>query len=104
MPRILLDRYTPGQINQAFWYLNSEVFGTMRTLLDDSIPWSARKRCIEAIAILFEDLFAKVCTDHLSHLDRGPSPPTPVNPVNLACYTVADPVLPSVQYDGLCSP
>lgn len=85
-PGVLPDRFTPEQINQGLWYLAGDGNDFLRSVLDEAIPWADRRRCVMAIATLFDGLFAKVCTDHLSHLDRGPSPPAPVNPVNLACY------------------
>src|SRR5439155_17455989 len=40
---------------------------------------------IASIESLFEKLFARVCTDHLSHLDRRDVPAS-VNPINVVCY------------------
>jgi hypothetical protein len=50
-------------------------------LLDESVRWTARQRCIASIHQLFEQCFARRCSPHLSHLDeRG------ANPLNLVCY------------------
>jgi len=86
-PAVILDRHSPEQINQGLWFLvSSSCSNDMVALLDDSVPREDRKRCIVSIGSLFKKLFSVVCTDHLSHLDRGATAPTSVNPINLVCF------------------
>jgi hypothetical protein len=86
-PLFLMERFTAEQVNQGLWYLVSNACSDhMVSALDGSVPWVDRRRCLEAIGTLYESLFARLCTDHLSHLDRGGTAPEDVSPLNLVCY------------------
>jgi hypothetical protein len=79
---VLFQPYSDAQLNQGLWYLVSNACSNhMFALLDSSVPWPARQRCVRSIYKLFAECFAKSCTAHLSHLDeRGASP------LNSVCY------------------
>jgi hypothetical protein len=53
----------------------------MFALMDESVPWSTRQRCISSIHLHYEQCFARRCSPHLSHLDEPGA-----NPLNLVCY------------------
>jgi hypothetical protein len=79
---VLLQSYSDAQLNQGLWYLVSNSCSNhMFALLDNSVPWPARQRCIRSIHSLFEECLAKRCTPHLSHLDEPGA-----GPLNLVCY------------------
>jgi len=74
--------YSDTQLNQGLWFLASNACSShMFALMNESLPWSARRRCIRSIRQLFEQCFAKRCSPHLSHLDEPGA-----NPLNLVCY------------------
>lgn len=51
------------------------------SLIEPGVAWPERQRGIRAIAALFTRLFARRCSNHLSHFDeKGASP------LNSACY------------------
>jgi hypothetical protein len=86
-PGSLMSLYSPAQVSQGLWYLVANgCSDSMCSLLDGSVPWADRRRAIDSIGTLNESLLAKVCSDHLSHRDRGPDPPESVSPLNLVCY------------------
>jgi len=78
----LLARYPHDQIDRGLWFLAGES-GHLQPLLDPPVPWDARRRGLLAIGALYSGLFARACTNHLGHLDRGPEP---VAPLNSICY------------------
>ena len=53
----------------------------MFALMDGSVPWTDRGRCIRSFYTLYEQCFAKRCTPHLSHLDEPGA-----GPLNRVCY------------------
>ena len=78
----ILARFSDEQLNQAFWYLASNACSNyMFALLEDGVAWPKRQECIRSIGNLFERVFAKRCSEHLSHLDEPGA-----NPLNSACY------------------
>jgi hypothetical protein len=64
-PEILARRYTPGQIEQGFWFLfgggGSKWFRD--ALWDPSVPWEVRQRCIKALPELYARLFKSCALD-----------------------------------------
>ena len=83
-PEGLLERFTPEQINAGLWFLsNVGCSNHMFALLDQAVPWPAQKRAIEAMAVLYEKLFARVCAEFYGHLGSGPEKPSPLNSI---CY------------------
>ncbi len=79
---VVFQPYSDAQLNQGLWFLvDNACSGHMFALLDDSVPWSARQRCISSIHQLFERCFAQRCTPHLSHLDEPGA-----GPLNAVCY------------------
>lgn len=78
----VLQPYTDAQLNQGLWFLASNACSNhMFALLDASVPWTARQRCIASIHTLYEGCFARRCSSAFSHL------PEPVeNPLNMVCY------------------
>ena len=81
-PGPYLQPYSNEQLNQGFWYLVSNSGSThMFALLDEQVPQEARIRCVRAFYPLFEKIFAKFCSPHLSHLDEPGA-----NPLNTVCY------------------
>jgi hypothetical protein len=53
----------------------------MFTLIEPAVAWPQRYRAIRAIATLFERLFARRCSDHLSYFDEAGA-----GPLNAVCY------------------
>ncbi|MGE5378308.1 MAG: hypothetical protein ACM3XO_24885 [Bacteroidota bacterium] len=87
--------YSDSQLNRGLWYLASNACSDhMLTLLDLSLPWSERRRCIRSIYTLYEQCFAPRCTPHLSHLDEAG-----VGPLNSVCYMWWD-ILPVYGQPG----
>lgn len=73
-----LQKFASEQLNQGFWYLvpntgSDHIFA----LVDEQVPIGGHKRCVRSFYTLFEQLFAKICFSHLSHLDEPG-----VNPLN----------------------
>src|SRR5439155_12881560 len=86
-PAAVLRPYSDAQLNQGFWFLCGPESDVMRGLVDESIAWDVRARCIRSFVSLFRGLFMTRCTPHLSHLIRGGEPETfEVSPLNMACY------------------
>jgi hypothetical protein len=78
----VLAPYSDAQLNQGLWFVASNACSNhMFALMDESVPWSARQRCIYSIHQLYEQCFAKRCTPHLSHIDEPGA-----SPLNLVCY------------------
>lgn len=81
---VLFQPYSDAQLNQGLWFLASNACSNhMFALMDSSVPWPARQRCVRSIHLLFEECFARRCTPHLSHL---PEPEPGAGPLNLVCY------------------
>ena len=79
---ILFRPYNDAQLNQGLWFLASNACSDhMFAVMDSSVPWPARQRCIRSMHHLFEECFAKRCTPHLSHIDEPGA-----SPLNLVCY------------------
>jgi hypothetical protein len=78
----VFEPYSDSQLNQGLWYLASNACsGHMLALMDASVPWPARQRCVHSFQPLYEDCFAKRCTPHLSHLGEPGA-----GQLNLVCY------------------
>jgi hypothetical protein len=78
-PAQVLSDFSDGEIAQGLWdILGDSEYAT--TLADLSVPLADRLRCLEAIAILFRDLFAVRCSPHLKHRSEAG------NPLNGVCY------------------
>ena len=78
----VLQPYTDAQLNQGLWFLASNACSShMFALMNESIPWPARQRCIYSFHQLYEQCFARRCSPHLSHVDESGA-----NPLNLVCY------------------
>ncbi len=77
-----LARFTDEQLNQGFWYLvgnNGSNFTD--ALVDRVVPFAIRLRALRSFVPLFEQVMARRCSPHLSHLDEHGA-----NPLNSACY------------------
>jgi hypothetical protein len=78
----VLGSFSDSQLNEGLWYLVSNSCSDhMFALLDVSVPWVERKRCIRSISRLYEHCFAQRCTPHLSHIDEPGA-----GPLNAVCY------------------
>src|SRR5579859_779342 len=78
----LFEPYSDAQLNQGLWYLASNACSNhMLALLDESVPWPERQRCLRAMSALYQQIFNPRCTPTLGHLDEQPS-----NPLNRVCY------------------
>jgi hypothetical protein len=78
----VFEPYDDDQLNQGLWYLASNACSNhMFALMDASVPWTERQRCIRSFQSLYADCFAKRCTPHLSHLDEPGA-----GPLNAICY------------------
>jgi hypothetical protein len=83
----VLTPFSDAQVNQGFWFLvDNSGSDHMFALLDQSVPWSKRKRCFTSIFTLFEHFFAPRCSTHLSHLDTMETDTSMVSPLNMVCY------------------
>ena len=78
----LLARFTDAQLDQGFWYLvGSSGSDFMFSLVRPEVPPTIRLRALHSFVPLFEQVMARRCSLHLSHLDEQPA-----NPLNSACY------------------
>ena len=78
----LLEPYSDAQVNQGLWYLASNACSShMFALMEERVPWPARRRCIASIHQLYEQCFVTRCSPHLSHIDEPGA-----NPLNSVCY------------------
>jgi hypothetical protein len=78
----LLARFSDAQLNQGFWYLISAGCSDfIFALVDPNVPLPMRLRTIRSFVPLFEQVMARRCSPHLSHLDEEGA-----NPLNSACY------------------
>ncbi|MCE9526599.1 MAG: hypothetical protein K8R36_11150 [Planctomycetales bacterium] len=67
----ILATYSDAQVNQGFWYLVSNTGSNyMFSLIEPGVDWPERQTAIRSIAILFARLFARRCSNHLSHFDE----------------------------------
>src|SRR4029453_2340522 len=79
---VVFQPYTDAQLNQGLWYIASNACSEhMFALLDASVPWPDRQRCLRSMCNLYEQCFARRCSPTLGHLDEQPA-----NPLNMACY------------------
>jgi hypothetical protein len=79
---VVLEPYSDAQLNQGLWFLASNACSNhMFALMNESIPWPARERCVASFHQLYEQCFARRCSPHLSHIDEPGA-----NPLNSACY------------------
>jgi hypothetical protein len=78
----LLAGFSDEQLNQAFWFLVSNICSEfMYALVDPAVPSASRLRALRSFVPLFEQVMATRCSPHLSHLDEHGA-----NPLNSACY------------------
>ena len=79
----LLQPYSNAQVNQGLWYIvdqaSSEIL--LSALNEDEVTWTLRKECVLSILTLYEECFAKRCSEHLSHC-YGPD----ADALNVLCY------------------
>jgi hypothetical protein len=74
--------FADAQLKQGLWFIaDNSCSSHMFALMDESVPWSERQRCIRSFYQLYEQLFAKRCTPHLSHIDEPGA-----SPLNVLCY------------------
>jgi hypothetical protein len=75
-----LHSFSDAQINQGLWYL---IFpGEYYFVLENArVPLAERLTCIQAMPNLFESIFARRCSNTLSHLSEEAQ-----NPLNSICY------------------
>ena len=79
---VVFQPYSDAQLKQGLWFIASNSCSNhMFALIEESLSWSARQRCIYSIHQLYEQCFAKRCTPHLSHIDEPGA-----SPLNLVCY------------------
>lgn len=90
----LLAPFSPEQLHQGLTYLSSNSCSEhMFALLDARVEPGLRLRALRSFVPLFRDVMAKVCSEHLGHLDEPGA-----NPLNAACYMWWD-VLPFPDAD-----
>jgi hypothetical protein len=79
---VVFKPYSAAQLNQGLWYLASNSCSNhMFALLNENVPWPARRRCIRSFQLLYAGCFARRCTPHLSHVDEPGA-----GPLNGVCY------------------
>lgn len=90
-PLPALQWFNDAQIAQGLTYLmNTSASGDSGWLYCRDVPAAERQRCVEAIADLFEQIFALRAAPVLSHIDEPGG-----NALNIPCYMWFD-VMPSV--------
>jgi hypothetical protein len=57
-PTFLLDKYSPEQLEQGFWFIQKPLGFLENGLKDTNVEWQLRKECIISMGDLFERLFA----------------------------------------------
>lgn len=78
----VFEPYSDAQLNQGLWFLASNACSNhMFALMNESIAWSARARCVASMHGLYEQCFARRCSPHFSHIDEPGA-----NPLNMVCY------------------
>jgi hypothetical protein len=66
---LLAERFSPAQIEQGFWLVFNTVEECFTNLLWASqVPWSERKACIEAVSVLYSDLFPRVKVETIDYM------------------------------------
>ena len=81
-PPTYLQNISDAQVNQGLWFLTSDAcLDSLTYLLDESVSWPQRERCVDSMLCLFKNYFAVHCSQHLSHIDEPGA-----NPLNGACY------------------
>jgi len=94
-PEQLFDMFADSQIAQGLTYLiDTSAIGDDGHLANPAVPIADRLRLVRSIEILFERLFARRCTPHLSHLDEPG-----VGVLNGRCYMWWD-TFPSLALPG----
>ena len=79
---VVFKPYSDAQLNQGLWFLASNACSNhMFALMNESVPWPARQRCIHSFHQLYAGCFARRCTPHLSHVDEPGA-----GPLNSVCY------------------
>ncbi len=68
-PEFLVSRFTKPQLEEGFWAIMGHTieWSTANIIYDSNLPLSARKDCIESMAVLFERLFA-ICQRTIGYL------------------------------------
>ena len=81
-PEPLIFEYSDSQIAQGLTYLvNTSASGDNGWFYPTAVPIESRVRCVDAVALLFTQLFVPRCTPHLSHLSG-----TDAGSLNGVCY------------------
>lgn len=84
-PEFLIGRYTRGEIDAGLSFIAStDQSSHMLAILDTDLPWTDRKRLLDAMVPLYTKLMAPVYGDDLSSARRGPV--TGVTRPSFACY------------------
>jgi hypothetical protein len=79
---LIFKPYTDAQLNQGLWFIASNACSNhMFALMDESLPWPDRERCVRLIYSLYEQCFLQRCSPHLSYVDEPGA-----SPLNLVCY------------------
>jgi len=84
-PSRLLQAFSDAQVAQGLGFLiNNSHSNHMFALMNPDVAWPERRRCIRAMYLVFERVFAPKCSPRLSHVltARDPS----INPLNGVCY------------------
>jgi len=85
-PERHLHAYSDAQLNQGLWFLTSNSHSEhIYAFTNVTLPENQRLRGVRAIGALFARLFAKRCSNHLSHLDDAGA--GALNPI---CYMLWD--------------
>lgn len=61
-PGFLVERYSPEQLDQGFWYILGIGSEYLRVLDDHSVATEAKLRLVRSFSTLYSKLFARVCT------------------------------------------
>jgi hypothetical protein len=81
-PTTYLQSFSDAQVNQGLWFLTGDAcLDSLACLLDESVAWPQRERCVHSIRGLFANYVAVRCSPHLGHTGESGA-----NPLNGACY------------------
>ena len=77
--------YSDKQINRVFWSLINEIESHMYALFNDDIPLNLRVQVVEAMYVVYEQLFAPRCSNSMSGFKEREYTDK-LNPLNSICF------------------
>jgi hypothetical protein len=82
---LVFRRFSDAKLDQGLWYLISPgACDYIFHILNESVPLADRLRCIRSFFALYEQLFQKRCTPHLTPRQGDDS--DKISPLNSICF------------------